>query len=161
MQENKLVQEIILWGCAQNPQPHKLMLHASQSARDHYVFTSHAGTPLAVWDLRRMGAGPLYQEERLLLPWEYESGGRHPSWQAWWWGSDAGGVFSSGGESAVGAAREEREEEEFGGCRGPRRHQGLWLAASHDTLLGRDDAGAWSCALCVQLTCLSRVRSSV
>jgi hypothetical protein len=38
---------------------------APQTAREHYVFTSHAESPLVAWDLRAMGHGPLYSQDRL------------------------------------------------------------------------------------------------
>lgn len=36
---------------------HRSMYPHLETAREHYLFTSHAGTPVAVWDCRRVGAG--------------------------------------------------------------------------------------------------------
>lgn len=43
---------------------HRSLYPNLRVARQHYVFTSHAGAPLAVWDRRRMSC-PLYEEEHL------------------------------------------------------------------------------------------------
>jgi hypothetical protein len=44
---------------------HRSLYPHIASSRQHYVFTSHAGTALCVWDLRSMSA-PLYEQSQHL-----------------------------------------------------------------------------------------------
>ncbi len=43
---------------------HRSLYPRVASARDHYVFTSHADRPMCVWDLRKMSV-PLFEQDRL------------------------------------------------------------------------------------------------
>ncbi|KIY94296.1 hypothetical protein MNEG_13666 [Monoraphidium neglectum] len=159
---------------------HRSIFPAIRASRGHYIFTSHGSTPMAAWDLRKMGAGPLYQEER--LPGGIGGGdGDEVDDEDEDTSSDDGaslGQWTSmqvdGASAAMGAG--EREEElqngeveqqqaAAGTCQGvgaraaaaaPARHaaaagiaaepagkthHALWLEASEDELLGRDELG--------------------
>ncbi|GBF91472.1 hypothetical protein Rsub_04212 [Raphidocelis subcapitata] len=144
------------------------------TARGHYLFTSHAGAPLAAWDLRQMGGGPLFQEPRLLTPlgwwqelgedrrWEGEEGetSSHGGGEAGGGCGDAaggggaeagggggggGGGASSGAEGVVyPVSQGDFVEAEHDYRAAQRLHSALWLEASHDTLLGRSPGTVWA-----------------
>ncbi|KXZ56449.1 hypothetical protein GPECTOR_1g401 [Gonium pectorale] len=100
--------------------PHRSLYPRLAAARQHYVFTSHASTALEVYDRRAMSA-PLYTLHRLPRP--------PPPEEEVVVVKEAGG-----GEGAEG---------DFGWQAGPAavpsEHQGLWLEASDDVLLGREE----------------------
>ncbi|GLC72438.1 hypothetical protein PLESTF_001247700 [Pleodorina starrii] len=120
---------------------HRSLYPRLATAREHYVFTSHAGTALEVYDRRAMSV-PLYSRARL------------PSWplvkeellgeERWEVGEERWevGEEEEGGE---GEEEEDREEPLGGWQEGPapvlNRHCGLWLEANDDVLLGRADNG--------------------
>lgn len=83
------------------------------SVREHFLLTSHAGTPLSVWDRRNMVA-PIYEEPHLL----HVYGGAHDGSN--WHDPDAC---------------------PFPVSRRGAEHQGLFLAANADCLVGRAENG--------------------
>lgn len=138
--------------------------------RPQYVFTSHAGTALAVWDRRAMSL-PLY-EHRGALTWGSASAGagwaNDPtdpgSWgaggcpfaqctqpeagpggsqQACWPGQWRGGAVMEwhGGPAPAAAALPQAVA-----IAEPPRHRALWLDCDGDVLLGRADDGGYGSA---------------
>ncbi|GLC35995.1 hypothetical protein PLESTM_000390800 [Pleodorina starrii] len=115
---------------------HRSLYPRLATAREHYVFTSHAGTALEVYDRRAMSV-PLYSRARL------------PSWplvKEELLGEEEEGGEGEEEEGGEGEEEEDLEEEPLGGWQeGPapvlNRHCGLWLEANDDVLLGRADNG--------------------
>ncbi|GLI68763.1 hypothetical protein VaNZ11_013254, partial [Volvox africanus] len=127
------------------------------TAREHYVFTSHAGTALEVYDRRAMSV-PLYTRSR--MPWV-------PSGELLAAEMEGGEIGTEQeAEQEAAERREEEEDEEDGQYSdeedGPmsshfaeskfpawsnrasaaqNRHQALWLESDGDVLLGRSDNG--------------------
>lgn len=83
------------------------------SAREHFLLTSHAGTPLSVWDRRNMVA-PIYEEPHLLHVYGLADEGCG-------WHNPSACPFPMTQKSA--------------------EHQGLFLAANADCLVGRAENG--------------------
>jgi hypothetical protein len=101
-------------GEAQRYSTHHRSLYPNiASARQHYLFTSHAGCALCAWDLRNMSS-PLYEQSRhlnhLAAPAAEEGQGPATPWP-------------------------------LPPADKPASCQGLWLACDEDVLLGRADNG--------------------
>lgn len=138
---------------------HRSLYPRLVALREHYVLTSHAGSALVVHDRRAMSA-PLFELGHLPRPHVAPPGvhaevnpyGLQQHEQQGRMGQQLGGCAGGSGEEAVAGA----EEEEAGGgmqLPGWRRwlepwecgveHQGLWLEADGDVLLGRGENGGY------------------
>ncbi|EFJ44770.1 hypothetical protein VOLCADRAFT_106229 [Volvox carteri f. nagariensis] len=128
--------------------PHRSMYPRIATAREHYVFTSHAGIALEVYDRRAMSV-PLYSCAR--LPWR--SSGQEEGEE------EEGGEEEEEGQEGVGVLEEEEGDvgpvhasyyPDFRECnpgwsnrpaKANIRHQALWLESNGDVLVGRSDNG--------------------
>ncbi|GIL72515.1 hypothetical protein Vretifemale_2871 [Volvox reticuliferus] len=130
------------------------------TAREHYVFTSHAATALEVYDRRAMSV-PLYTRSR--MPWPpsgellvAEMEGEEARAEEEAEHKEAVESEEDGGEDGhYNAAEAGRMYSHFAKSKFPawsnrpsaaqNRHQALWLESDGDVLLGRSDNGTlWS-----------------
>ncbi len=131
---------------------HRSLYPRLVAVREHYVLTSHAGSALVVHDRRAMSA-PLFELGHLPRPHVAPPGVHAQGEPQGMQQQEQEGCAGGSGEAAAGVeGRGEWGEERGGsGLPGWRRwlepwecgveHQGLWLEADGDVLLGRAENG--------------------